>query len=168
MPSAAIIPRRSSGVVSTRHRMARPPFAATFSACGAVKQILPDAAPGPAGRPVVSVLAFATAAGSKTATSSEEIESAGILRSAVFWSISFSLTSSTAIRTAARPVRLPLRVCSIQSLPSSTVNSKSCMSLKCFSSFFRTASRSACALGISFFSSAIALGVRMPATTSSP
>ena len=38
-------------------------------------------------------------------------------------------TISTAMRTAAGPVRLPLRVCSMYSVPSWTVNSKSCMSL---------------------------------------
>ena len=44
-------------------------------------------------------------------------------------SISPSSTISTATRTAAGPVRLPLRVCSMYSLPSWMVNSKSCMSL---------------------------------------
>ena len=39
-----------------------------------------------------------------------------------------SSASSTAILSAARAVRLPERVCSIQSLPRSTVNSRSCMS----------------------------------------
>ena len=39
-----------------------------------------------------------------------------------------SLAMSTAILSAAFAVRLPLRVCSIQSLPRSTVNSMSCMS----------------------------------------
>ena len=39
-----------------------------------------------------------------------------------------SLAMSTAIRSAALAVRLPLRVCSIQNLPRSTVNSMSCMS----------------------------------------
>ena len=37
-----------------------------------------------------------------------------------------SSTMSTAKRTPAKPVRLPLRVCSIQSLPFWTVNSMSC------------------------------------------
>ena len=39
-----------------------------------------------------------------------------------------SLASSTAMRSAALAVRLPERVCSIQSLPFSIVNSRSCMS----------------------------------------
>jgi hypothetical protein len=42
--------------------------------------------------------------------------------------ISPSRTMSTAIFIAALVVRLPLRVCSIQSVPFSTVNSMSCMS----------------------------------------
>jgi hypothetical protein len=53
---------------------------------------------------------------------------------AVFLSISFSPTISTAIRRAAKAVRFPLRVWSIQSFPCWMVNSMSCMSLKCFSS----------------------------------
>ena len=43
-------------------------------------------------------------------------------------SISPSRTMSTAIFSAASAVRLPLRVCSMKSLPSCTVNSTSCMS----------------------------------------
>ena len=43
--------------------------------------------------------------------------------------MNFSLTMSQAIFTAAAPVRLPLRVWSIQSLPRSMVNSVSCISL---------------------------------------
>ncbi|CKZ26731.1 Uncharacterised protein [Mycobacterium tuberculosis] len=39
-----------------------------------------------------------------------------------------SLARSTAMRSDAFAVRLPLRVCSIHSLPCSTVNSMSCMS----------------------------------------
>ena len=78
------MPRRSSGVVSTRHKIARPPFAATASASFAVKHISPEAAPGPAGSPVVKTLAFFTAVESKTATNSDEIESAGIFLRAVF------------------------------------------------------------------------------------
>ena len=43
-------------------------------------------------------------------------------------SIKPSFTISTATRSAAAPVRFPLRVCSMKSLPFSMVNSKSCMS----------------------------------------
>ena len=47
---------------------------------------------------------------------------------ASFCEITPSLASSTAMRIEALAVRLPLRVCSIQSRPCSTVNSMSCMS----------------------------------------
>ena len=58
------------------------------------------------------------------------IELDGATRStASFLVIMPSSTISTATRTAAGPVRLPLRVCSMYSLPSWMVNSKSCMSL---------------------------------------
>ena len=49
-------------------------------------------------------------------------------------SMSFSCAISTAARTAASAVRLPLRVCSMKSLPRSMVNSMSCMSRKWCSS----------------------------------
>ena len=53
----------------------------------------------------------------------------GSMRStASAWVIRLSSAMSTAIFSAARPVRLPERVCSIQSLPRSIVNSRSCMS----------------------------------------
>ena len=42
--------------------------------------------------------------------------------------ISFSAAMSTAMRTAAGPLRLPTRHCSIHSLPFSIVNSRSSMS----------------------------------------
>ena len=45
-----------------------------------------------------------------------------------------SAAMSTAMRMAEFRVRLPVRVCSIHSLPSSMVNSMSCMSRKCCSS----------------------------------
>ena len=47
--------------------------------------------------------------------------------------MSFSFTMSAANLSAAAAVRLPLRVWSMNSLPSCTVNSMSCTSLKCFS-----------------------------------
>ena len=49
-------------------------------------------------------------------------------------SICPAATISTAIFIAARVVRLPLRVCRINNLPSCTVNSTSCISPKCASS----------------------------------
>ena len=67
--------------------------------------------------------------GMKLGSSSCVRSPAGMRRTAVFSSISFSLTMSQAIFTAAAPVRLPLRVCSMNSVPFSIVNSMSCTSL---------------------------------------
>ena len=133
-----------------------------------MKAMRPVAPPGPAGRPDAITVAAFNALGSKTGTSSESIDSAGIFNSAVSTFIRRSFCISTAILTAARPVRLPLRVCRMKSLFFSMVNSKSCMSLKCFSSLDRTFSRSLKLLGISLASLLMAFGVRRPATTSSP
>ena len=69
--------------------------------------------------------------------------SAGLRITAVSQSMSFSLTMSAANFSAAAAVRLPLRVWSMNSLPSWMVNSMSCTSLKCVSSVLRTASSSA-------------------------
>mmetsp|Transcript_14325 Transcript_14325/g.35472 ORF Transcript_14325/g.35472 Transcript_14325/m.35472 type:complete len:246 (+) Transcript_14325:2367-3104(+) len=79
-----------------------------------------------------------------------------------------SLNMSVATLSAAAPVRLPLRVCSMYSLPSCTVNSMSCMSfmwrsrpvVMASSSLYVSGKRSAIIL--------IGTGVRVPATTSSP
>ena len=68
--------------------------------------------------------------------------SAGTRATASCQVISFSFTISQAMRTAATPVRLPLRVWSMKSLPFSTVNSKSCISWKWRSSVARTSSSS--------------------------
>ena len=51
MPSAAIIPRKSSGEVSSRQRIAFLPFECNNSACDAENTTAPVAAPGPAGSP---------------------------------------------------------------------------------------------------------------------
>ncbi len=53
---------------------------------------------------------------------------------AVFQSINFSLYISMENLSAAIAVRLPLRVCNMKTTSFSIVNSKSCTSLKCFSS----------------------------------
>jgi hypothetical protein len=59
-------------------------------------------------------------------------------RSASVLAISPFSAIATAIRIAARAVRLPSRVCSSHSLPASTVNSMSCISRKWFSSRLAT------------------------------
>ena len=52
MPSEAIMPRRSSGLVSMRASTTCLPWAASSSALLAVNTTEPEAAPGPAGKPV--------------------------------------------------------------------------------------------------------------------
>ena len=56
-------------------------------------------------------------------------DSGSTSRTASFGEISFSATRSVAMTTAAKPVRLPLRVCSMNSRSSWMVNSKSWTSL---------------------------------------
>ena len=93
----------------------------------------PVAAPGPALVPVGHHPALFCARrpsprGSNTGRSRSFRPSGSTRAIASSGVISPSSTMSTAILTAAKPVRLPLRVCSIQSFLSSMVNSKSCMS----------------------------------------
>ena len=102
----------------------------------------PEAAPGPAGSPVAMTSACLIAWRSKIGVRSWLSWSAGTRATASCQVMSFSFTISQAMRTAATPVRLPLRVWSMKSLPFSTVNSKSCISRKCFSSEARTSSSS--------------------------
>ena len=68
IPSAAIIPRKSSGEVSWRTSNTFPDLAAS-TARSAFKQTRPDAAPGPAGNPLQRVAAAFWAAASKTGAS---------------------------------------------------------------------------------------------------
>ncbi len=146
MPCAAIIPRKSSGEVSTRVSKTGP-FLASSTAFSALRKIRPLAAPGPAGKPLQSKVAFFRATASNTGERTWSSCSAGTRLIAVFQSIKRSFTISAAMRTAAIPVRFPLRVCSMYSTSSSMVNSKSCMSLKCFSNFFWTSTKPLKALG---------------------
>ena len=107
-----------------------------FSAVAASNTILPTPAPGPAGRPFVRGSAFFSAATSKIGNSScsrsdpDSVASASSGFRIFFWALpvkkSLPVAISTAQRTPARPVRLALRVCSIHSVPCSTVNSTSC------------------------------------------
>ena len=70
MPSAARMPSTSSGLVSSRTRMTVSPFLAAATASAEVKTILPHAPPGPAGRPDRNASAFFSAAGSMIGCSS--------------------------------------------------------------------------------------------------
>ena len=113
---------------------------ADATASSAVKTSLPDAAPGPAGSPFTRGVAPVSALGSMMGCSSSSSCFGSRRWTAVAWLMSFSSSMSIAMLSAAVPVRLPTRHCSIQSLPSWIVNSMSSMSVKCFSSFVRMAS----------------------------
>ena len=126
IPSAACMPWMSSGEVSMRTRMTLRSAFLAASASSELNTISPEAAPGEAGRPVAMTLR--SAFGSMVGCSSWSREAGSTRPTASWWVISPSAASSTAMRRAALAVRLPLRVCSIQSFPVSTVNSRSCMS----------------------------------------
>jgi hypothetical protein len=102
------------------------------TAFSALKAIWPVAAPGPAGsprprrRPPVSAFCFSFA--SNTGARSCVICPASTRSTASVLVINSSSTMSQAMRTAAKPVRLPVRVCSRYSLRDWIVNSMSCMS----------------------------------------
>ncbi len=126
MPSATCMPEMSSGLVSTRTRMTLRPAASRLLGIVELKTISPDAAPGEAGRPVATTLR--SALGSMVGCSSWSSAAGSTRRIACSREISPSLAMSTAMRSEALAVRLPVRVCSIHSVPSSTVNSMSCIS----------------------------------------
>ncbi len=132
MPCADFMPSMSSGEVSRRTRTTFSPLAAHSLDSSAVKTILPEAAPGAAGRPWPMSLPSASAAfrafGSKEPWRRVSRFLGSMARSAFSLVVLPSLTRSTAILMAARAVRLPLRHWSMKSLPSSMVNSMSCMS----------------------------------------
>mmetsp|Transcript_5374 Transcript_5374/g.12297 ORF Transcript_5374/g.12297 Transcript_5374/m.12297 type:complete len:251 (+) Transcript_5374:602-1354(+) len=126
--SAARMPATSSGLVSSRTRMTCSLRAAASMAAAAVKTTLPVAPPGPAGKPRRMTLAFFSAAGSMTGCRSSSSWRGRTRVTAVLESIKPSLTMSTAICTAAGPLRLPTRHCNMKSFPSWMVNSMSSMS----------------------------------------
>ena len=118
MPWATAIPRRSSGEVSIRTRTTFFLRSAQLSASSAENTIWPVAAPGDAGRPLAATVARLRADLSNTGWRSSSSFWDSMRRRAVFSSISPARRKSMAILTMAAPVRLPLRVWSIQSLPS--------------------------------------------------
>ncbi len=104
------------------------PSLVQLTASTAVKTTWPVAPPGPAGRPLARTFWSFSAFGSMIGCSSSS-NWAGVTRmTASSFVMSLSLTMSTAMRTAAGPLRLPTRHCSIHSRPFSIVNSMSCMS----------------------------------------
>ena len=80
----------------------------------------------------------------------------------------FSSTMSIAIFREASGVLFPFLVCRINSLEFSIVNSISCMSLLCFSSFLVVLTSSSYMTGIVVFKRFMSSGVLIPATISSP
>ena len=87
-------------------------------ASSAKKTICPVAAPGEAGNPCAITLACLSALGSKTGCNNSSNLFGSNFNRASFSVRIPSFNKSTAILTIAAPVRLPLRVCSIHSLPS--------------------------------------------------
>ena len=143
------MPCTSSGEVSTRARITLWPCALRCTASSASNTSSPEAAPGEAGRPLASTVF--SALGSSVGCSSWSSWSALMLVTACSRVISPSSAMSTAILSAACVERLPERVCSMNSLPSCTVNSMSWMSWKCASSLAQAAFSSANTSGMSAF-----------------
>ena len=116
MPLAAIMPCRSSGVVSSRTRMTASPASPRRSASSAVSTMAPVAAPGDALTPVASGSRPAIFAPTRSSCGNSNCGTdPGSMRSR---SASCSVTSpsstmSAAMRTRASAPRLPLRVCSM-------------------------------------------------------
>ena len=151
---------------------------ALFSASSAVKTMVPQAAPGEAFNPLLRMVFLAE--GSICLWSNWLMALGSTKHKA--WSLSMipSLYKSTAIFTAALAVLLPFLHCKRYNFPSWMVNSISCMSLLCFSSFSLTSLSSLYIWGIdssiegksecwaAFPALEICWGVLIPATTSSP
>ena len=128
IPSAACIPSISSGEVSRRTRITLSPFSWAALASSAVKYTLPAAAPGDAGSACPITWPAFNASASKVGCNNWSKDLASIRSTASSGVILPSSTRSQAICSAAGAVLLPLRVCKKNSLPSSMVNSISCIS----------------------------------------
>ena len=123
MPFAAIMPSRSSGLVSLRTSTTCSPRSAQAFAVGESKTARPTAAPGEAAMPLISrsrATDLSNCGNISCASCDPDTRD-----SASSMVINCSSTSCPAIRKAAAAVRLPTRVCSIHSLPRSMVNSMS-------------------------------------------
>ena len=127
IPLAAWKPATSSASVNGRTRITSRPSSPAATASDAVKTTSPLAAPGEAATPLAST--SNSALGSNVGCSSASSDEGSIVVIASSRVSSSSETASTANRTAACAGRLALRVWSMNSCPSSTVNSVSCMSL---------------------------------------
>ena len=124
MPAAAIMPSRSSGLVSRRTRTTSSPRAGPLHR-GRRSRRPPRRRPRPVRRPCRGSAAAARPTASNCGNISCASWAPVTRASASSRVISCSSTSWVAIRNAAAAVRLPTRVCSIHSLPRSTVNSMS-------------------------------------------
>ena len=129
IPCADFIPVMSSGDVSRRTRITFSPLAAHSTASSAVNTILPQAAPGDAPSAFAIGVAAFSAAASNCGWRSVSRFLGSIIATASSSVLIPSSTRSQAILRAAWAVLLPLRVWSMNSLPCSTVNSMSCISL---------------------------------------
>ena len=131
IPWAATIPSISSGVVSnlTKTTLSPLPPLPNILASSAVNTTLPAAAPGLAGSPSPILFASFKDFTSNVGWSNWSKLLASILKTASSFVIIPSSTKSHAILIAAWAVLLPFLVCKKYSLPSSIVNSISCISL---------------------------------------
>ena len=129
IPCEAFIPVISSGEVSRRTKTTFSPFSFQATASSAVNTTLPQAAPGEAPKPLPAGVAAFKAAASNCGCKSVSRLRGSIIATASSSVLIPSSTKSQAICKAACAVLLPLRVWSIKSLPCSTVNSISCISL---------------------------------------
>jgi len=132
MPFAIIMPCTSSGLVSERTKITSSPCCAAVAASSAVKNTCPTAAPGEAAKPLVRAGIFLANCGCNTwsrwSATTRMIASFLEIFHAVR-PVPVGVVMSTAILSAAAPVRLPTRVCNIHSFPCSMVNSVSHISL---------------------------------------
>jgi len=180
IPSAARIPSTSSGLVSSRTNNTFSPLRCHSTASSAVKTTLPTAAPGPAGNPLTKGWAPFNIAGLMIGCNNSSSWAGSRRKTAVFSSIRPSANISIAIFKAAVPVRFPTRHCNMNNLPSWIVNSMSSISLNASSKRLRISNNSVyesaqassmlwrCLFCSFLVSSLSGLGVRIPATTSSP
>ena len=127
MPLAAWKPATSSASVNGRTRITSRPSSPAATASAAVNTTSPFAAPGEALTPLAST--SNSAFGSNVGCSSASSPAGSIVAIASSRESSPSSAASHANRTAACAGRLALRVWSMNSCPSWTVNSVSCMSL---------------------------------------
>ncbi len=137
-PTAAETPWISSGLVSGLTRMTLQFFFIASTASNGSKTTIPTAAPGAAAKPLARGLYFC---GDSICWCNNAIISSvdtRIMASSAVMSPSFDM--STAILTAAPPLRLPALVCRMYRRPASIVNSTSCMSPKWFSRLRATSS----------------------------